>query len=285
MFHLHRMNLLDQDRTIAIALAIIAALYCALFLYFVEKASIRVPVYDLLDMLQFYVDRSQANDWFGYLWTPHNEHRIVWGRLLLAIDVKWFRGGGTPFALFGLFLLIAMVILVSCEILNSNFSISWKATAIPIAIMLLTPASTVDMIGMPAMGGLLYTPAFALFSVLLLDGANEEGRFSTYRRAAAIGAACLAAFGISAGLLVWPVLMWSAWRGGLGWGWIATIACAGGLFITLYLWGLPSSALSISFNIDRIVRTLDYAIRFLGLPWSHMPQLVWPAHALSEPTT
>jgi hypothetical protein len=231
-------------------------------------------------MLQFYADRSQAHDWLGYLWTPHNEHRIVWGRLLLVIDVKWFGGGGTPFAVFGLFLLIAMVILVSSEILKSNFSTAWKATAISIAVMLLTPASTVDMIGMPPMGGLLYTPAFALFSVLLLDGANEQGRFSTYRRTAAIGAACLAAFGISAGLLVWPVLMWSAWRGGLGWRWIATIACVGGLFITLYLWGVPPSRISISFDIDHLVRTLDYAIRFLGLPWSHMPQLVWPARLI-----
>jgi hypothetical protein len=271
---------LASDRTIAIALAAIAAVYCALFLYFVERASIRVPVYDLLDMLQFYADRLQANDWVGYLWTPHNEHRIVWGRLLLAIDVKWFGGAGTPFALFGFFLLIAMIILVSYEILKSNFFILWKATAVPIAIILLTPASTVDMIGMPAMGGLLYTPAFALFAVLLLDGANEQGRFSTYRRIAAIGAACLAAFGISGGLLIWPVLMWSAWRGVLGWGWIATIACAGGLFSTLYVWGMPSSTIAISFDMGHLVRTLDYAIRLLGLPWSHMPQLVWPARLI-----
>jgi len=76
------------------------------------------------------------------------------------------------------------------------------------------------------------------------------------------------------------VLMWSAWRGGLGWGWIAAIACAGGLFITLYLWGASSPRISTSFDIDHIVRTLDYAIRFLGLPWSHMPQLVWPARLI-----
>ncbi len=191
------MKLLDQDRAFAIALAAIAAVYCALFLYFVERASIRVPVYDLLDWLQFYGNRLQANDWFGYLWTPHNEHRIAWSRILLAIDVGWFGGGGTSFALFGLFLLIAMAASVSWEILKSDFSISCKATAIPIAILLLTPANTVVMIGMPAMGVFLHTSAFGLFSLLLLDGAGEQGRFSNYRRAAAIVAACLAAFGVS----------------------------------------------------------------------------------------
>jgi hypothetical protein len=71
------MKSLGQDRAFLIAPATIAAVYCALFFYFVERASIRVPVYDLLDWLQFYGDRSQANDWFGYLWTPHNEHRIA----------------------------------------------------------------------------------------------------------------------------------------------------------------------------------------------------------------
>jgi hypothetical protein len=274
------MKSLDQDRAFAIALATIAAVYCALFLYFVERASIRVPVYDLLDWLQFYGNRLQANDWFGYLWTPHNEHRIAWSRILLAIDVRWFGGGGTPFALFGLFLLIAMAASVSWEILEGYFSISWKATAIPIAILLLTPADTVVMIGMPAMGVFLHTSAFALFSLLLLDGAGEQGRFSNYRRAAAIVAACLAAFGVSGGLLIWPVLMWSVWRGGLGWRWVAGIACVGGLFIALYLWGLPSPPISTSFDIGRLVQSLDYAIRFLGLPWSHMPQLVWPARLI-----
>jgi hypothetical protein len=267
----------DGDRAFAIALATIAAVYCALFLYFVETASIRVPVCDLLDWLQFYGDRLQANDWFGYLWTPHNEHRIAWSRILLAIDIRWFRGGGTAFALFGLFLLIAMAASVSWEILKSDFSIWWKATAIPIGILLLMPANTVVMIGMPAMGVFLHTSAFALFSLMLLDGASEQRRFSNYRRAAAVVAAYLAAFGVSGGLLIWPVLMWSAWRGGLGWFWIACIAGLGGSFIALYVLGVPSPPISTSFNISRLVHSLDYAIRFLGLPWSHMPQLVWPA--------
>jgi hypothetical protein len=271
------MKSLDRDRASVIALATIAAVYCALFLYFVERASIRVPVYDLLDWLQFYGDRLQANDWFGYLWTPHNEHRIAWSRILLAIDVRWFGGGGTAFVLFGLLLLLAMAAAVSREILRSDISMPWKAAAIPLALLLLTPADTVVMIGMPAMSVFLHTSAFALFSLVLLDGADEQGPHSNHRRAAAIVAACLAAFGVSGGLLIWPVLMWSAWRGGLGGIWIACIACFGGLFIALYLSGLPSPPVSASFDIGRLVRSLDYAIRFLGLPWSHMSQLVWPA--------
>jgi hypothetical protein len=145
---------------------------------------------------------------------------------------------------------------------------------------LLMPANIVPMIGMPAMSNHLHTCAFAVFSVLLLDGSNEESDLSNYRRAAAIVAAGLAAFGTAAGLLIWAVLVWAAWRGGLGWRWIATITCVGGLFVSLYLWGLPPSPMSPPLDFDRLFQSLDYAIRFLGLPWSHVHQLVWPARLI-----
>jgi hypothetical protein len=74
------------------------------FLYLVEKTSIRVPVVDLLDWLQFYGERSKDN-WLGYLWTPHNEHRMIFSRILLAIDVEWFGDQGEAFAVSGFVLL------------------------------------------------------------------------------------------------------------------------------------------------------------------------------------
>ena len=75
---------------------------------------------------------------------------------------------------------------MSLEILKSNLSISWKVTAIPIVIMLLTPANIVPVISMTPMSNHLHGSAFVVFSVLLLDGANEQSRFSNYRRVAAI---------------------------------------------------------------------------------------------------
>lgn len=208
-------DLLSQDRPFIISLFITAAVYATLFLYLVERASIRIPVMDTLDWFQLYGHRLQAGDWSGYLWTPYNEHRQIWSRILLAIDIRWFDGNGTAFAAFGLLLLIAMIATICQEIVKSDCPTSLKATAIPIAILLLMPADTVVMIGMPIMGVFLYTSTFAVFSLVLLDGAAEQGRFSNYRRMAAIVAACLAAFGVSAGLLIWPVLIWTAWKGGL----------------------------------------------------------------------
>jgi hypothetical protein len=274
------MNSIYQKHAFTIALALIAAANSILFIYFVEKASIRVPVVDLLDWLQFYGERSQDGDWLGFLWTPHNEHRMVFSRILLALDVKWLGNQGGAFAVSGFVLLLGMVATICWEILKSDLSISWKLTAIPIAVLLLSPANTVVMIGMQIMGGFLQASSFGLFSLALLDGAGEEDHFSRYRRAAAIVCACLAAFGDSGGLLIWPALMWSAWKGGLRWGWIAGIACIGTLFIAMYLWNLPSPPVSKFMDFSHIVRSFDYVIRFLGLPWSHVHELVWPARLI-----
>jgi len=63
------MKSIYQKHAFTIVLGVIAAANSILFLYLVEKASIRVPVVDLLDWLQFYGERSKDN-WLGYLWMP-----------------------------------------------------------------------------------------------------------------------------------------------------------------------------------------------------------------------
>jgi hypothetical protein len=264
------------QKSLTIVLGLIAAANSIIFLYFVEKASIRVPVVDLLDWLQFYGERSKNGDWFSYLWTPHNEHRMVFSRILLALDVKWFGDQGAAFAASGFVLLLGMTVTICWKILKSDLSISWKLTVIPIAVLLLTPANTVIMIGMQTMGGFLQASSFGVFALVLLDGAAEQNHFSKYRRTAAIVCACLAAFGDSGGMLIWPALLWSAWKGGLRWGWIVGIACVGTLFVAAYFWNLPSPAISKSMDFSHVVRSFDYMLRFLGLPWSHVHELVWP---------
>ena len=274
------MNSTYQKHPFTIALGVIAAANGILFVYLVEKASIRVPVYDLLDWLQFYGERSKDGDWLGYLWTPHNEHRMVFSRILLALDVKWFGDQGETFAASGFVLLLGMAASICWKILKSDLSISPKLTAIPIAVLLLTPANTVITVGMQTMGGFLQTSSLGLFSLVLLDGAADQDPYSRYRRAGAIACACLAGFGDSGGLLIWPALMWSAWKGGLRWCWIVGIACVGTLFIAVYLWNLPSPPVSRFMDFDHLIRSFDYVIRFLGLPWSHMHELVWPARLI-----
>jgi hypothetical protein len=270
----------DRHRAFPTILMVMAGLNCAIFLYFAERASIRVPVVDQLSWLQFYGEQFKAGHWLAYLWTPHNEHRIVLARIILALDVRWFGGRGTLFFVSGLLLLLASVAAVTNEIAKSDLAPSWRTVAIPLAILLMVPAHLGITLGMPAMSQYVQTSSFAIFSLVLLDGAADASRFANFRRSMALVTACIAAFGVSAGLVIWPVLLWTAWRGQLRWTWIAVIGSVGSVFAVLYLWKLPLNTVQRSFDPAHLVLSFDYAIRFLGLPWSHEHALVWPARAV-----
>ena len=160
----------------------------------------------MLDWLRFYNERMQAGDWIGYLWTPHNEHRLVFTRILIAVDVRFFNGEGTAFACFDAFLLAA-TIATSWSVLVASLGRSLFAVfAYSVALILLTPTYVVTTISMPGPGAFLQTPSFALLSIALLDG-SRQSRYSNLRCAAAIICACFASFGVTAGLLIWPVLV------------------------------------------------------------------------------
>ena len=267
-------------RFFQIMLAALVAANCALFLFLVDKTLIHGPVMDMLDFIKFYGDRRSEGDLFGYLWDPENEHRVVLLKLLMAVDLPSFGRIGPSFIMSGLLLVFAMAATIGWEIMHSVLPEVWKRAALAISILLVTPANIVVMVSGPNNCVYLQTCAFALFSLVLLDGNRAQARFSIYRGIAAVLAACVAAFGVSAGLLIWPVLIWSAWRSGLRKSWIVAIGCAGALFVAAYIWHLPGHIARHAFTLTGIVSSFDYTIRFLGLPWSRMPILLWPGRLI-----
>jgi hypothetical protein len=81
--------------------------------------------------------------------------------------------------------------------------------------------------------------------------------------------------------LVWPILLWAAWRSRAGWRCIAMLALTAAAFIALYLHGLifsgeTGAALqgdAAFYAPDHLRRTGDAFLTFLGLPWSRAPSL------------
>ena len=197
---LSQVQYIRRPYVFALALMALATANSALFLYFMERASIRVPVYDLMAWLQFYGVHARDGDWLGYFWAPHNEHRIVFSRALLALDVRWFGGSGTAFVLSGLLLFVAMIVALSREIMKSNLSVEWKLSAIPLSILTLMPTHEVVTLGMPAMSVYLQTSAFAMLALAMFGAPADNDDFLQLPRMLAIAAACFAAFGVSAGL-------------------------------------------------------------------------------------
>ncbi|MBI3704393.1 MAG: hypothetical protein HY244_11260 [Rhizobiales bacterium] len=269
----------DRDQGFLRLLTLLCSVYLALFIYFVIRVSINVPVYDLFDWLLFYGERARASDLLGYLWAPHNEHRLVLTRILVALDNKWLGATGPFFAVFASLLLAVMIFAIGREILDSDLSRRCKTILLSIAVFLAMPANLVVTVGMPAMGSVLHTAAFAMFSLFLLGRQDGRRRFGC-RMAAVLTCACLAAFGSSSGMLVWPVLLWLGWQNGIGRIGLAVIVVSGAAFIAVYLWGLHSVSINIPLTFEHFVSMADYGLRFLGLPWAHMPQLVWPARLI-----
>jgi hypothetical protein len=263
------------DRFFLALLALIAIAYLVLFGYYLGATIIRVPVYDLIGFIMHYADFWLRGDWWGYLWIPHNEHRLIFTRLLLLVDIEWFRGNAVPFILFGLLCLAVMIYAIVGEVMTADLPRGLRLILAAFVVLLLATSYIVVDCTMPALGQYVHTAACATLALVLLDGAGEGGRFADLRRVLALVAGIAAAFGIAGGLIIWPVLVCIAWRGGLPRLWILAVILVGAAFIALYVPGIKTHASLGAIDAERILRMLDYMIRFLGLPWSHDANFVW----------
>ena len=77
------------------AIAVAAGLQVLLFGWFLARTTIHLPFLDMLDWIDAYLAFRTGSDGPGYLWAFHNEHHLVWIRLLTALDVAEFHADGT----------------------------------------------------------------------------------------------------------------------------------------------------------------------------------------------
>jgi hypothetical protein len=168
-----------------------------------------------------------------------------------------------------------MIFVIIQEVMAAALPAGLRLTLAGLVLLLLATSYIVVDCTMPALGQYVHTAACATLALVLLDGAGEGGRIAGLRRVLALVAAISAAFGIAGGLIIWPVLVCIAWRGGLSRGWILAVILVGAAFIALYVPGIKTHASLGALDAERIWRMLDYAIRFMGLPWSHAASFVW----------
>ena len=257
---------------------VLGALFCAAVLIYVVLfflvaylSLLPIPILDLMDWAVFYL-QSKASGWGTYLWQAHNEHRIAFARLLVAADIELFRGSGITFFISGLICFLTLAWLLLREICAGRLPPGWAKSTAAIVIFILAAAHLAVFISVPSLAGFLQTATLVVLALLFMDPQNN-GR-NAGRRAASLICAVLAPFGVSAGLLVWPALLWTGWRGGVSAIWLGAIFLLGGLESIVYLHGLPS-ALHSAASLTAPLNMADYSVRVLGLPWSHAPGLVW----------
>jgi len=137
-----------------------------------------------------------------------------------------------------------------------------------VLMLVLSTSNAVDL-SVPANTPYVHTLLFAVLTILLAERPGEGLRTVDGRRIAALACACGAAFSNAVGFVLWPALAFLAWRGGKPErSWLVTILATGGAFATLYVWGQVSNGGERALSIASLVKSADYFLAYLGLPWS-----------------
>jgi hypothetical protein len=139
-------------------------------------------------------------------------------------------------------------------------------------VLLFGGAHLAILIAVPTLSVFLHTVLFVVLAVTCLNGA-QESRHPRLVFALALLCAALAPLGLSGGLLVWPVLVWLAWRTRYALRLILLVAVLGAAEWVVYFDGIVGERVGADMTAGLL--GLDYIIRLLGLPWSRAPNLLW----------
>jgi hypothetical protein len=243
-------------------------LQAILFLCFIPQTRILRPYSDMIDLINFYFQFAENGDWLAYLLEPHNYHRLIWFRLLLAMDVAVFRGASIPFLVVALTCFSATVFLLAREVRRAApEAVRLPATAF--ALMLLLSTANVVVVSVPANTPYVHTLLFAVMAILLSEpGAESRRSVVTARRLAALACMAAAAFSNAVGLVLWPVLAFMALRAGRRErAWLALLLVSGAVFGVLYLSGQPSETGGSALSTASLLKSADYFFAYLGTPW------------------
>ena len=273
---------------LGVMLLLAAGAQAAVFLYVLLRAMILRPFGDMVFWIAADLDLNRWTALPAYLWSPHNEHHMVLIRLLATLDTRVFHASGVPFVIAA-----TLALLVTTWLL---FRPVWltpgpdtpgggptRALALLIPMLVLTVSAAVDC-GIPINTVYPISLVFMVAALVLFEGEGAPtGAPTPGRRGMAILAAVLASFGNAVGLVVWPALLWSAWRGRAGTRWLAIVLTAGLAYGVLYIGTVPVEGIAdrqTLFTLPHLTKMLDYLLLYLGLPLSRAPGLGVPARVL-----
>jgi len=263
--------------------AILFAAQIALFALVLARTMILRPFRDMISWIDAFLTAGRTGGVLVYLWAPHNEHHLVLIRLLTALDVSFFHASGIPFVVAATAAIVIAAVLILVELhRGAELPHSLRVLVLLGPMLLLTIGAAVDC-SIPINTNYPLTVLFIVVALVLFDGEPERTGRTTARRAASLVAAALASLANAAGLVIWPVLLWSAWRGGAKRPWLLTVSAVGLIYCFVYVHDLPPIGADGSptfFSADHVWKMTDYLLMYLGLPLSRAPALGVPARIL-----
>jgi hypothetical protein len=263
--------------------AILFSVQAALFAWVLARTMILRPFWDMITWIDAFLVFGHTGGFLAYLWAPHNEHHLVLIRLLTALDVSAFHASGIPFVVAATTAVVITAGLVTAELRRgARLPRPLRVLVLLGPMLLLTTDAAVDC-SIPINSNYPLTVLFIVCTFVLFDGEPERTWRTPARRAASLFAAMLAGLANAVGLVIWPALLWSAWRGGASRLWLLTVATTGLVYCFIYVQDLPllgADGLPLFFGAGHVLKMADYLLMYLGLPISRAPALGVPARIL-----
>jgi hypothetical protein len=267
----------------------LATVHFILFGYFLFQTAIMSPISDMFAYLDAYIRfRAGEVSWVTYLWRAHGEHHLLWIRLLTWADVEVFHTRGIPFMAAATAAIAATALLLWHHLRRAQAMADGPTSLALLAPMLIMSTANVTDVSVPINTTYPITVFFVVLAIVLFAYARNRAWRANYQRMAALLAAFGASLATAAGLLVWPILFWIAWRERLSRTWLATLACLGIVYILFYARDLHFIGLAPTLETgaasflspEHLSRVADYCFAFLGLPSTREPALALVGRAL-----
>jgi hypothetical protein len=254
------------------------AAYVLLALYVLWRAAVLSPFSDEFDWIGRWYQLRQDHRWTDYLLAPHNINRLAWTRLAVALDMGVFGGVNAVLILSGAAALGVMAAVLGVQAARAAPPPLKLASGALAAMLTLMAGNLLDA-SIPINVTYTHAAVFAVLAIVLAEGAPAAG--VSWRKGAAAVCAIAAAFGSGAGLALWPVMAWGAFRR-RDWSWLAVVLVAGAGFVGLYFAGQPRGAgATTGAALHDPQSAAILALSFLTLPWTRVAlDIAWIGGAL-----
>lgn len=256
-------------RTLRALLILFVSVHVSIFLYFFWNTIFPLPVNDMYVIV---VRLLTTDDYFHELWRPRNVHRIVIPRLVFEMDLVLFDGLLYPISLLALLSGILSFGLLVRGVYKGMAREYMAVLCILLTALLWFRTFTLfPYIDNNSFGHVLVV-AFAL-AATKLTLSHDRARMLSLNLAAGLGLAVGASVTLANGLLLWPILLWLAWRHRYRAATGVAIALCGGATMLAYGWDFPVRVVrSPVFQVmGEPFPILMYLISFFGAPWMKHP--------------
>ena len=265
-----------SDRRTLAVLAAIACVHLALFAYVAVNGLVRRPYSDMLDFLRAECGLERTGDLAAYLALEHNHQHLVWARLLTALDVQAFHGGGVVFAMAAALCLGLGAAAIAAELWRSTPRRMVGAGAGVLATLFIASTVNVSDCTQPINSVYAIAFGFSVLAIVLFERAGPRGRGSIFFAGGALVAGLAAIAGSGAGVAVFPALIVSAFRSAANRALrlptlVVGLAAMGLVATTLIGAETPAHAPR---GVAHLVKMGGYFLDYAGLPWLRARPLI-----------